>query len=100
GTWDKESYESGCEQNEYLLPLYFHSEDVIVDVGGHIGSFAKACYFRGSRRIFCFEADREYAALARENLRGLPGVKVFHRAVLDRSTRVETESYPSVVTAL
>ena len=44
-------------RNEYRLPDKFDAEDIIVDIGSHVGSFAKACLDRGAGLVICFEPD-------------------------------------------
>jgi FkbM family methyltransferase len=91
---DLNIYENVVARNEYELPERFERDDVILDIGGHIGSFSAACHARGSRRIFCFEAEKENAEMARKNLSGLDGVQVRHCAILDRAGPVSSELYP------
>jgi FkbM family methyltransferase len=95
GSTDRNVFENVRGANEYKLPAHFEPGDVILDIGGHIGSFALACHDRGSRKIYCFEADRENFVLARENLRGKKGISVFHKAVLNRECRTESGPYPA-----
>lgn len=59
GTCDENVYHSVYDLNEYRLPDRFEAEDKILDVGAHIGSFAKACIDRGAGMIYCFEPDTE-----------------------------------------
>ena len=87
-TVDREVFGSVVIQNEYLLPGNFRERDAILDVGAHIGSFVRACHERGSREIHAFEAHPENFSLARENVGTLPGVKLYHGAVLNRQGRV------------
>jgi FkbM family methyltransferase len=98
GTFDENIFRSVALANEYELPGHFAAEDVIVDVGGHIGSFAATCHARGSRQILCFEASRENTALARRNLKNLSGVTVLNRAILHRAGRVDLEPFPHDLT--
>jgi FkbM family methyltransferase len=59
GTCDANVYRSVVELNEYRLPDALAPEGLILDVGGHIGSFTRACLDRGARRIVAFEPDPE-----------------------------------------
>lgn len=93
-TCDAAVWGNVADRNEYRLPRRFQPEDVIVDVGAHIGSFAWACHLRGSRHISAFEPDAANFALARRNLRGLPGIRLRPAAVLDRACTVESDGYP------
>lgn len=54
--------------DEYRLPASFRPDDIIVDVGTHIGSFRHAAAIRGSNRVYGFEADATNAECARRNL--------------------------------
>ncbi len=57
GTQDEIICQEVLEQNEYRLPDKFEREDVIVDIGAHIGAFAVACLERGAGRVYCYEPD-------------------------------------------
>ena len=53
-------------ENEYQLSV-FSANDVILDVGAHIGAFTCATLARGARRIVAFEPDPSSYALATQN---------------------------------
>lgn len=55
-------------QNEYQLPSRFEPDDVIVDVGGHIGAFVYACLSRGAGRVITCEPEPGNLQLLRENV--------------------------------
>lgn len=57
-------------QNEYRLPPYFEPDDVIVDVGGHIGAFAYACLIRGAGKVITCEPEPGNVELLLQNLSG------------------------------
>lgn len=67
-------------ENEYKVPSSLGPDDLVIDIGAHIGSFSYLCWSAGSRCIEAFEADPENASLARENL-ALPGIAVVEKAV-------------------
>lgn len=71
GTCDENVYRSVVELNEYRLPEKFEPGDVIIDVGAHIGSFAKACVDRGAGKVVCLEPDIENFIQLRKNLKEL-----------------------------
>jgi hypothetical protein len=48
GTLDRLIFDSVVAHNEYRLPERFEPPDVVVDVGGHIGTFAYAVARRAS----------------------------------------------------
>jgi FkbM family methyltransferase len=55
--------------NEYRLPPRFTADDVVIDVGAHIGSFAYAVLLRGGRQVCSIEPDPANCASAAEHLR-------------------------------
>lgn len=68
GTNDQAIYRMVVQQNEYCLPKRFHEDDIVIDVGTHIGLFAYAVLQRGSRKVYSIEADEENVQMARQNL--------------------------------
>lgn len=68
GTTDKYIYHDVVVRNEYRLPELFSHDDIILDIGCHIGSFAHACLIRGAGRVVTFEANPENWKLAKQNL--------------------------------
>jgi FkbM family methyltransferase len=69
GTLDQLIFARVVADNEYRLPERFEPEDVVVDVGAHIGSFTHAVVLRGGQRVWSIEPDRANCALAAEHLR-------------------------------
>lgn len=59
-------------RNEYELPEQMGGATVI-DLGGHIGSFARLCLDRGASRVVSYEPLAENCAAYRQNLRGMEG---------------------------
>lgn len=68
GTNDEAMFRHLTTHNEYRLPDRIGPEEIIVDVGVHIGSFCYAALGRGARRVFGFEAGPENFACAAVNL--------------------------------
>lgn len=68
------------QENEYQVPEKLQPEDLIIDIGAHIGSFSYLCWQRGSRNIIALEANPENMALAQRNL-AHTNVDVRHHAV-------------------
>lgn len=68
GTYDANIWQSVAGNNEYGLPEKFSADDVILDVGGHIGSFAYACLDRGAGCVVSVEPDTDNAHYYRHNL--------------------------------
>jgi FkbM family methyltransferase len=76
--------------NEYRLPPSLAPDDVVIDIGAHIGSFSYAAYQRGSRQIYAFEAEPDNYAAMRANLSGHEGVELAQRAVWRSDVAVAT----------
>lgn len=55
GTWDEAIVRSCVDGNEYGLPDKLEPDDLVIDIGAHIGGFAHAAWLRGSRDIWCYE---------------------------------------------
>jgi FkbM family methyltransferase len=68
GTFDTDIATSVILENEYRLPRRFEPDDLILDIGGHIGSFAYAVLDRGAGEVHSFEVDPDNAAILRQNL--------------------------------
>lgn len=68
GTDDEQIFKSVVDENEYDLPGKFSLEDVVVDIGAHIGSFSYAVAARGAGKVYAYEAHPDNAAIARKNL--------------------------------
>jgi FkbM family methyltransferase len=69
GTLDRMIFNGVVVHNEYRLPGGFAPDDIVVDIGAHIGSFAYAVVFRGAEHVWSIEPDRANCAFAAENLR-------------------------------
>jgi len=69
GTWDEAIWQSVNLANEYGLPRQFAADDVVIDLGAHIGSFTNAALRRGAKHVVAVEPVAEHAALFRENLK-------------------------------
>lgn len=61
-----------CNRNEYELPESLAGQTV-VDIGGHIGSFARACLDRGAERVVSVEPLKENCLAYRHNLAAYDG---------------------------
>ena len=68
GTCDEQVFRAVNVWNEYRLPRNFAPDDIIVDVGTHIGSFCHAALERGSHHVYGFEAFGKNFECARRNL--------------------------------
>lgn len=63
-TLDFEIFNMVYFHNEYRLPEKFSSDDIIIDIGAHIGSFAYAALVRGAQHILSIEAHPQNYGLA------------------------------------
>ncbi len=68
GTSDADVYHSVVVMNEYRLPRAFQAQDIIVDIGAHIGSFCYAVLKRGAQHVYAFEPDHDNYVTALRNL--------------------------------
>jgi FkbM family methyltransferase len=90
GTIDRRIFRNVVVENEYRLPSRFQPNDVILDVGAHIGTFALAVLRRGAGLVHSCEADEENFKLMRANLaRFGERTRVYHRAVWRSDVLVE-----------
>lgn len=69
GTLDQVIFKLVVVFNEYRLPDRFMPDDIIVDIGAHIGAFAEAVVSRGCRNVYCIEPDRTNCEIAAAHLR-------------------------------
>ena len=84
GTLDQMIFDGVVALDEYRLPERFEPDDVVVDVGAHIGSFAYAVVLRGGKHVWSIEPDRTNCAVAAEHLRPYVDrgyVRLMHAAV-------------------
>jgi FkbM family methyltransferase len=68
GTIDRRIFRTVVIENEYRLPERLRADDVILDVGAHVGCFALACLSRGAGRVVCCEPDADNFRLLQHNL--------------------------------
>jgi FkbM family methyltransferase len=88
-TNDGKVFQSVVEFNEYGLPDSFHPEDVIVDVGAHIGSFTYACLIRGAGHVYAYEPHPDNFQFLRKNTREYQTrVNIYELAVMDTAGEV------------
>ncbi len=84
GTLDQLIFASVVAGNEYRLPERFEPDDVVIDVGAHIGSFAYAVVLRGGQHVWSIEPDGTNCVLAAGHLKpyaDLGYVRLIHAAV-------------------
>lgn len=73
----------GCVvDDEYRAPS-LQPDDVVIDIGAHIGAFSYLAYLRGSRSIYAFEIDPWHVEAATVNLSDMrDGIGLYHSAVV------------------
>ena len=69
GTLDRAIFNGVVSLNEYQLPSQFNPDDVVIDVGTHIGSFAHAAASRGCHNVYSVEPDVTNLEIAAAHLR-------------------------------
>jgi FkbM family methyltransferase len=75
------------ELNEYRLPDRFQPEDIIIDIGMHIGCFSYAVLIRGTTHVFGFEPDPDNFAWATRNMKSFAGRITLQQKAVWRSDR-------------
>ena len=68
GTNDRHVWDSVVARNEYFVPERFVTDDVVIDVGLHIGSFSSLVLARGAGKVYAYEADSENYRIACRHL--------------------------------
>jgi FkbM family methyltransferase len=68
GTIDRRIFRNVVVENEYRLPSRFEPDEVILDIGGHIGTFALAVLQRGAGVVHCCEPDADNFQVLAANL--------------------------------
>lgn len=80
--YDLQILSSITNDDEYdMVETHLQPDDVVLDIGAHIGGFSLLCHRRGSRRIFAFEPNPQTFSLLERNLAPFAGVHVDARAV-------------------
>src|SRR5436305_11744028 len=69
GTLDHAIFNGVVRFNEYRLPYRFAPGDIVIDIGGHIGTFAHAVLSRGCENVTCIEPDAANFEIAADYLR-------------------------------
>lgn len=91
--WDRYVWRHVYEQNEYHLPDDL-SGKLVLDVGGNVGSFARAAAERGAW-VVSYEPDPHSLQILWLNVMHLPGrVRVHWAAVLDRGGAAVLDQHP------
>lgn len=67
-TDDRRIFQDVVDHEEYPLPPKFNKDDVLIDIGAHIGSFSYAALQRGAGKVYAYEAHPVNHAITRKNL--------------------------------
>jgi FkbM family methyltransferase len=82
GTVEEQVFDAVNIYNEYRLPDTFRAEDIVVDIGAHIGSFCYAALQRGSHYVYGFEPEASNYECAVRNLQSFGDrVHLYNKAV-------------------
>lgn len=78
-TWETDVFKQCYIENEYEVDK-FNPEDVVIDLGTHVGSFSLLAYDKGCRNIHTFEVSESNYNVAIQNLQKY-GIGVYRNAV-------------------
>lgn len=67
-TTDSAIFQLVVDENEYNLPPRFQADDIVIDIGAHIGGFSYAVLERGAGKVYAFEAHPANHVIASRNL--------------------------------
>jgi FkbM family methyltransferase len=84
-TEDAVVFEDVMDRNEYGLPNRFEDDDVVIDVGAHIGGFSVAALRRGAGKVYAYEAHPINHAIACKNLARFGDLAACHNRAVWRS---------------
>lgn len=93
---EKDTWYSVVVEDEYRVPATFAPDDVVIDIGAHIGSVAWLAWKRGSRSIYAFEIDRWHYEAALQNLvEGITHeeIALYHAAVVRSDAHQQKQYY-------
>lgn len=71
------------QEQEHYAPLGIHADCIVIDMGAHIGCFARYALQQGARQVLCFEPDIENYYLLVQNVAGYDNVLTYHAAIND-----------------
>jgi len=90
-SWEYQLYNEVYIQNEYDIDS-FNTDDVVIDIGSHIGSFSKLAFDKGSKNVLSFEANSDNYILLKENLKNYSS-KIYNLAVFRSDIDVDSVGF-------
>lgn len=89
---EKDIWYSIAVMNEYRL-WELAADDVVIDIGAHVGAFSHLAYRKGSRSIYAFEIDPNHVKAGYTNLVGMEDGVLFHHAAVVRGDMHRKRQY-------
>lgn len=86
--WDKFIFNEVYNKNEYEIST-LDKNDIVLDIGSHIGGFTKLAMDKGSENVFSFEANPDNCKELRNKLSGYP-VRLTEGAVFRSDIDIKT----------
>lgn len=83
-SWNTTIFNEVYRDNEYSVPE-LTDKDIIIDIGAHIGSFAKRCLDNGAGKVVCFEPSTRNLEMLRLNLSEYSNIEISEKAVWCKS---------------
>lgn len=68
GTLDEAIFRGVVHGNEYRIPERLRPDDLVIDIGAHVGGFSYLMLTRGARRVYSFEVEPGNFAVCDRNL--------------------------------
>lgn len=76
-TWDFNI----CLEQRHYMPLDIKPDSIILDLGAHIGSFAKLAIELNAKKVICFEAAKDNFDVLKLNAKLHPQIEAYHRVI-------------------
>lgn len=92
-TTDAQIFEHVVDDNEYNLPPRFEPDDIVVDIGAHIGGFSFAALQRGAGKVYAYEPHPQNHAIASKNLARFEGRIICRQRAVWRSDQPSQTLY-------
>lgn len=81
-TSDIDIYTDVYKNNEYNLLESFNKDDLLIDIGAHIGYFSLLAYDKYNiKNIICYEPDLDNFNSLKENLKNIANIELHNKAI-------------------